>query len=735
MTITASPAPRSDIANARPFALGALADMASVTLAGGTFVWGVTASSNTLQAMRVLDDGTLQTLGGGQDASAGSTLTGVQGVMVVQIGAAAFLVTASGTGIFSDDDGVAVYAINPVTGALTLTDSFANIDGSGDVQLAGALTLAQHTLTIEGAERHFIYVLGAREPGVQQFELTATGTLIQGQNFDRNGQILAPGDMVAAEAGGNRFLVLSSTGDNGLRVLFVNATTGAMTQVFSLTDSAARFLGGADHLTSFTLDGATFILVSSPTEDAIGAFRLNNNGTLSDAGGIADVSNSGTGDIGQIEVFSVVERAPNGDVLGELVIHAVPTENAMRLFTVTEAGGVLQFDFLVALGDSASRQLANADSVEIVQIGGEVIFLFDGATEGISSFQLASGNNNLVRDPGEQAAIWGFSGDDVLFGDLQSTDEALFGGAGNDVLLGNGGFDIYVGGIGDDLLIDNANSLDRYFFDGTDFGHDRIRDTDRNADLVIGDADALVGAARLRSSVILDFGADASIEIDGAFEVGAGFTLRIGDGAGPSSLFQVRLTGERIGDVAGGDLIVGRDFGNRLLGNGGNDIILAGRGVDSINGGGGLDLIRAGAGNDSVKGDAGNDTISGQDGADVLDGGSGFDTLDGGAGNDTLLGGADADILVGGAGNDTLTGGLGPDSFVFRAGFGADVITDFNFVSEVLDFSQHDGVDSFADMTVTQLGTSVLVDDGLGGTITILNTQLNKITAEDFSFF
>jgi Ca2+-binding RTX toxin-like protein len=74
-------------------------------------------------------------------------------------------------------------------------------------------------------------------------------------------------------------------------------------------------------------------------------------------------------------------------------------------------------------------------------------------------------------------------------------------------------------------------------------------------------------------------------------------------------------------------------------------------------------------GNDSIDGGAGNDTILGDGGNDTLLGGGNNDSIEGGAGNDSI---------DGGTGDDTVTGGGGDDVFVFGAGYGGDVITDFN---------------------------------------------------------
>lgn len=56
----------------------------------------------------------------------------------------------------------------------------------------------------------------------------------------------------------------------------------------------------------------------------------------------------------------------------------------------------------------------------------------------------------------------------------------------------------------------------------------------------------------------------------------------------------------------------------------------------------------------------------------------GDDVINGGAGDDTIMGNGGDDTLTGGADDDVLTGGDGDDTFIYNAGDGDDVITDFN---------------------------------------------------------
>jgi Ca2+-binding RTX toxin-like protein len=69
-------------------------------------------------------------------------------------------------------------------------------------------------------------------------------------------------------------------------------------------------------------------------------------------------------------------------------------------------------------------------------------------------------------------------------------------------------------------------------------------------------------------------------------------------------------------------------------------------------------------------------TILGSPEDDYLDGSRGHDTINGGGGNDRIVGGA----------GDLLTGGRGDEEFIFRQGFGTDIITDFH-VGDVIAIS------------------------------------------------
>ncbi len=184
----------------------------------------------------------------------------------------------------------------------------------------------------------------------------------------------------------------------------------------------------------------------------------------------------------------------------------------------------------------------------------------------------------------------------------------IYGGVGNDTLIGDNNNNWLIGGAGADKF--NAGGGD---------------------DLLIIDAD------------------DRPEDID----AGEGFdNIRVIDSRGVI----LNLNDIRAEVAQGGDgddtLISGALYNTFISGGAGNDIIIGGAADDALSGEDGDDLVDGGYGDDVIRGHRG---------ADMLIGGLGDDYIDGGLDNDTLKGGEGNDILIGGAGNDNLQGGVGFD--------------------------------------------------------------------------
>jgi cysteinyl-tRNA synthetase, unknown class len=120
-------------------------------------------------------------------------------------------------------------------------------------------------------------------------------------------------------------------------------------------------------------------------------------------------------------------------------------------------------------------------------------------------------------------------------------------------------------------------------------------------------------------------------------------------------------------------------------------------------------------------------------GNDVLNGLAGKDRLSGGEGNDKIFGSFGNDRLSGGAGRDIVSGGDGRDTFVFRAGDGRDVISDFQNGLDRLDLTGL--ADSFAEVkaAASVKGDHIVLTFG-ADSIEVHGLTLASLTAGDVIF-
>ena len=210
-------------------------------------------------------------------------------------------------------------------------------------------------------------------------------------------------------------------------------------------------------------------------------------------------------------------------------------------------------------------------------------------------------------------------------------------------------------------------------------------------------------------------------------------------GAGVDT-YDARGGGQVIGQIDlgdGDDVFRGGALDEEATGGAGADRMSGGDGEDRLEGGTGEDLLRGGQGKDDLRGGADADTLRGHADDDDLIGGGGNDLLVGGRGDDELKGGGGADELRGDSGDDVMTGGSGGDTFVFRAGFGNDVITDFkDNNAEKIDLSDIAQIAGFNDLRanhLTQDGADAVITVG-ENTIRLVGFDRADLDLGDFLF-
>lgn len=375
---------------------------------------------------------------------------------------------------------------------------------------------------------------------------------------------------------------------------------------------------------------------------------------------------------------------------------------------------------------------------------------FNGTIETFSNFENIKGTlgNNLITGDGNDNYLFGSNGHDTLLG--ADGNDRLYGGNGNDSIVGGDGNDLLNGYLGNDI------------FNGG-VGNDTLQGDGGNDTLLGGDGnDFIAGGSGID---VQDGGAGVDTIDFKHSSSNATISLVTGE-ADFSGTIETFSNFENVEGTLGDNLITGDSGDNYLFGSDGNDTLLGGDGNDSLYGGNGADSIVGGNGDDILHGFSGDDT---------LDGGAGFDTADfsytdlgatitlatdtvtfsegssesilnieaviGTTGNDAIIGDGSAnkldgsdgiDTINGGAGDDTLVGGAGNDSFKFENGWGNDLITDFDAGSEMLDMSATSLI--YADLTITQVSSDTLIEDGSGNSILLQGINSSDIDQTDFAF-
>ncbi|MCA0920701.1 S8 family serine peptidase, partial [Pseudooceanicola nanhaiensis] len=290
----------------------------------------------------------------------------------------------------------------------------------------------------------------------------------------------------------------------------------------------------------------------------------------------------------------------------------------------------------------------------------------DGVAVTLSGFTEiygGDGDDTIVGNASSDV-ISGMRGDDVLIGGTGT--ELLLGGAGDDSITSKGGSDTLTGGDGNDTLVGSGHGVEYSGGGGDDLFQ---LDSTGSSTLSGGDGSDTVDLVAFGYAGILDSPARIiNLDLGYSFDGGA----YQGDWEGLENLLSFANTSVTLIGNASDNLLQGSSRNDTLLGEDGADTLLGLDGDDSINGGFGADSLVGGAGNDLIDGGYGNnaDTLVGGAGNDTLIGGASGDSLDGGDGDDVLqvryIG---SSTIVGGAGNDTMdlwTNGLSVTSGPLR---------------------------------------------------------------------
>ena len=368
------------------------------------------------------------------------------------------------------------------------------------------------------------------------------------------------------------------------------------------------------------------------------------------------------------------------------------------------------------------------------------------------------------------------TGADTIVG-FNSSADTFTGGAGNDTLTGLGGNDTYIYNNGDgiDTIIENGTfqgTADKLTFTGHSFAELKVAKSTTNNDLILtftNNADQVV----IKDGALVEFekGVDT-------FGFTGSITKTIAE-LRALSITQKQTTGADtiVGFNSSADTFTGGAGNDTLTGLGGNDTYIYnnGDGIDTIIENGTfqgtadkltftghsfaeLKVAKSTTNNDLILTFTNNaDQVVIKDGA-LVEFEKGVDTFGftgsitktiaelralsitqkQTTGADTIVGfNSSADTFTGGAGNDTLTGLGGNDRFIFAAGFGKDIITDFtagSSVDDVLRLTLGADFDTFAEVisVAVQVGSNTVINISANDTITLNGVTKTNLVTSDF---
>ncbi|WP_299417037.1 DUF4214 domain-containing protein [uncultured Sulfitobacter sp.] len=297
-------------------------------------------------------------------------------VTSAQIGGSTYLVTSGGNsdepGQPRDYQGLTVYNIN-TSGQLTRVATVAD-DATLNLATLIGLDLKRAALTtaeIDGTT--YLFGAGNGDNGISVFSMDAGGVPTLVSNFDDTALTALRGiqSMMTEVIGGTTYLFASGFDDGGITSFEVSAS-GQLTIADAIVDDALLNLRGAYKLTSTTIDGTVYLIVTGQDDDGVSVFAVNDLGQMTNVANISDTNGISLGGL-QLEGASGVTTATIGEATHIYVASLL--DDGISVFTVNSTSPVDAGPPRLPAADTSSLfplQIMNTDNVE----NGGVIDLF-----------------------------------------------------------------------------------------------------------------------------------------------------------------------------------------------------------------------------------------------------------------------------------------------------------------------------------------------------------------------
>ena len=476
--------------------------------------------------------------------------------------------------------------------------------------------------------------------------------------------------IVPVTVNGNTILVTVSALGNFIATHQVSPTGQLLRGEYMGMGSGTGFNLPRD-VVSVSLDGKTFLIMSSSATSSLTTFRIGPDGSIVAIDHVIDELSTR---------FQYATALATVTVDGRAYIFAGGADDGISMFLLQPDGKLMHLD---TVGGDANLSLADVTDIEATVIDGKIVLFVSSAGDaGIAQFVIEPGPVGMTVTTTQRDAR-GTDQDDYMVAGAKTV--WMHGGVGNDTLVAGENSIAMLGGAGEDVFV-ASNIKGRIAIKDFEVGVDRldlsqlgmvrsiyqlsIKSETYGARVWYGDAVIDIMTLNGTSLAVRYFTNDM---FPIAHYAPPGLSTVI-YGTSGADLLRASRGGSRVYGQGGNDVIFGADIEDTIYGGRGRDVVDGGFGADSIFGQADHDRLRGNTGRDTIQGGQGNDTIMGDDGDDQLFGSTGHDVILGGTGNDHLSGGSGNDYLQGQDGDDRLLGDLGNDRL--NGGIGNDTLID-----------------------------------------------------------
>ncbi|WP_068956305.1 cadherin-like domain-containing protein [Pararhizobium polonicum] len=328
----------------------------STDVGGTTYVFVAGAADNGISVFALGLDGSLTNVSNVTD-NGSLNLTGVSGLSTITSNGNTYLI-AAGAG----DNGLSVFRVS-TGGALTSVD---NVADGGALNLGGVSRVTSATV----GGNAYVFAAGTNDDGISVFRVAGDGALTAVANLADNATFELDGvkGLTTAVIGGNTFLFAAGGVDDGLSVFQV-AANGTLTHTSSVTDNGTLKLDGASDVTTAVVGGVTYVFATGTADNGVSVFSVNSSGILTNVANVSDTASLRLAGATGLSTF----------VMGSTTYLTVGgSENGVSIFRV-DSGGTLTF--MDNIDDGGSRELAGTTQVHTVTVGGTSYVIGAGSSD------------------------------------------------------------------------------------------------------------------------------------------------------------------------------------------------------------------------------------------------------------------------------------------------------------------------------------------------------------------